>query len=679
MATWRKTLSSNQYYEVILNVNQTSQNIANNTSNISWNLQVRKTYGSGFWGADGTASTWTVNIDGTNVSSSSSSYDFRGGAPLTKTIASGARTITHAGDGSKSIAVSGYWKDNVNGLGSATASGTMALSTIPRASELTAFSFASHLKNGVANTINYTVSRKSGNFRHQIQLIDGSTTVFTWDNVSSDGASTIALTVTEVNTLLTRMPTSTTKTFTLRIATRGSVNGGWVGSAVSRNATGTVHADVKPALSYADYGISGSRIDKTINKYIQGYTKVTANFNRTAGYGSSIKTSTITVQRTDGLDTQVISGTSGTTANPLSHSGNYRVVYATTDERGRSGSHTSGSFTVTPYSPPVITGFTVKRNDSAPATVNATVTGVFSTVENNNTSTLGIQINIGNVWTDIGTKSTSNNGSISLNIDIPNQSITSSYNYRAVLSDSLGGRSESLNSVSTQQVVMDVYRDQGVGIGRMYEPVLGGSLQVGGISELTGGMRGPIVPIRIWGGASINWILDPGFYFCPLTAEAKTIIGVPKPEAFSLLVEGHAGVKQTFTTYRNDIPETWVRNQYEGIWGNWYKAHAPVIGHQPTLINGWGNYSTGYASAYAHKLHNGLVTLQGLLYGGTSTHGNILQLPENMRPSNRELFSCQSSYGARRIDIQSNGFVSMTPHGKDDWLSLSGITFMSPY
>ena len=679
MATYRKTLSSNQYYEVILNVSQTSQNIANNTSNISWNLQVRKTYGSGFWGADGTASTWAVSIDGTNVSSSSGSYDFRGGAPLTKTIASGTRTITHAGDGSKSIAVSGYWKDNVNGLGSATASGTMALSTIPRATTLSAFSFASHLKNGVANTINYTVSRKSGNFRHQIKLMDGSTTVLSWDNISSDGASTITLTASNVNTLLTRMPTSTTKTFTLRIATRSGVNGGWIGSAVTRTATGTVHADVKPVLTYAHYGISGSRIDKATNTYIQGYTKVMAEFNRTAGYGSSIKASTVTVQRTDGLDTQVISGISGTTANPLSHSGSYRVVYKTTDERGRSESHTSGNFTVTPYSPPSITGFTVKRNDGAPATVKAIVTGVFSTVGSNNTSTLGIQVNVGNVWTDIGTKSTSNNGSISLNIDIPNQSITSSYSYRAVLSDSLGGRSESLNSVSTQQVVMDVYRDQGVGIGRMYDSTLGGSLQVGGISELTGGMRGPIVPTRIWSGASLNWILEPGFYFCPLTADARTIFGVPTHVAFSLIVEGHAGVKQTFTTYEKDFPETWVRNQYSGVWGNWHKSDAPTIGHYTTLINGWGNYAGGYAPVYAHKFHNGNVIINGMLHGGSSTHGNILQLPENMRPPNREIFGCYSSGGIRRVDIQTNGFLFMTPHVKDDWLSLSCISFMSPY
>lgn len=687
MATWRKTLSSNQYYEVILNVNQSSQNIANNTSSISWSLQVRKSFGSGFWGADSTASTWAVSIDGTNVSSSSDSYDFRGGAPLTKTIASGTRTITHAGDGSKSIAVSGYWKDNVNGLGSATASSTMALTTIPRASTLSAFSFASHLKNGTKNTINYTVSRKSGNFRHQIQLRDGSTTVFTWDNVSSDGASTQPLTAAEVNTLLTRMPTSTTKTFTLRIATRSGVNGGWVGSAVTRTATGTVHADVKPVLSSMTFGIDGSRIDKTINKYVQGYTKVKASVVRTAGYASSIKQTTMTVQRTDELDTQVISGTSGTTANPLSRSGSYRVVYKATDERGRSTSSTSATFAVQVYSPPTISSFTLTRDTGEKATeVTVVASGTFSSIGGSNTATLNIQRRSGTTWSNVGNNNTSTNGSITRTALSTGNLIASSYEFKARITDLFGGVAEAIDTVSTQQVVMDVYRNQGVAFGKMYEPGKAGPLQVGqGISVFDGGihvkgptyMAGGIQPVYLGANTDLNNIQDPGFYYCPLDAEARTMKNIPIANAFSLLVERHAGAKQTFTIYRAADATAYVRNFYGGTWGAWYVAYAPVSGTSPTLLNGWKNYSDGYSWAHAYRYHNGLILLRGMIHGGASTHGNILQLPENMRPVNREIFHCQSNYGVRRVDMQTNGFLLMTPHGKDDWLSISGITFMS--
>lgn len=686
MATYRKTLSSNQYYEVILNVTQSSQNIANNTSSISWNLQVRKSFGSGFWGLDNTASTWAVSIDGTNVSSSSGPYDFRGGAPLTKTIASGTRTITHAGDGSKSIAVSGYWKDNANSLGNATASGTMALSTIPRASTLSAFSFASHLKNGVANTINYTVSRKSSSFRHQIQLRDGSTTVLSWDNVSSDGASTQTLTAAEVNTLLTRMPTSTTKTFTLRIATRSGVNGGWIGSAVTRTATGTVHADVKPALSSMTFGISGSGPDKTANKYVQGYTKVTASVVRTAGYASSIKQTTMTVQRTDELDTQVISGTSGTTAKPLSRSGSYRVVYKATDERGRSTSSTSATFAVQVYSPPSITSFTLTRGATTPTEVTVVANGTFSSVGGSNTATLNIQRRSGTTWSNVGTNNTSTNGSISRTAVSTGNLITSSYEFKVRLTDLFGGVSEAIDTISTQQVVMDIYRNQGVALGKMYETGTGGPLQVGsGTSVFDGGIhvRGPlymgggIQSVYLGENTNLNNIIDPGLYYCPANAVVNTMTNVPRTMAFSLLVEKHAGVKQTFTNYEPTNSITYVRNFYNGSWGGWHVSHAPVIGHNPTLINGWKNYSDGYSWAYAYKFHNGLVLLRGMLDTSSSTHGNILQLPENMRPVNREILRAQTGVGGRRVDIQTNGYLLMTPHAKDGWLSISNLAFMS--
>src|SRR5699024_5021278 len=108
-------------------------------------------------------------------------------------------------------------------------SGTANLNTIPRASTLSAFSFNAHLKNGTANQIKYTINRKSTAFRHQIQLRDGNTVLRTWDNVNSNGASTLPLTASDVNTLLNRMSKTTTKSYTLRVATRSGSGGGWIG------------------------------------------------------------------------------------------------------------------------------------------------------------------------------------------------------------------------------------------------------------------------------------------------------------------------------------------------------------------------------------------------------------------------------------------------------------------
>lgn len=558
MATWRKTLSSNQYYEVILNINQTSQNIANNTSNISWSLQVRKSFGSGFWGADGTASTWTVTIDGTNVSSSSSSYDFRGGAPLTKTIASGTRTITHAGDGSKSIAVSGYWKDNANGLGSATASGTMALSTIPRATTLSAFSFASHLKNGVANTINYTVSKKSTSFRQQIQLRDGSTTVFEWDNSNSNGNSTITLTAANVNTLLSRMPTNTTKTFTLRIATRNGVNGGWIGSAVTRNATATVHTDVKPTISGQSFGINLERVDQQMGKYIQGFTKVDAVFTPTAGYGSSIQSSSMTVQKTDGSDSQVISGNRGTTGRVVLSSGTYRVLYNTTDTRGRSTSAVSSNFTVQPYSAPRITIFNLFRREATPTTVYVGVAGEFSSIGTSNLATLIIERRSGGggTWEKIGTNNTSNTGGIYREVEVPNNLITSSYEYRGIITDRLGGRVEAVNTISTQRVVLDIHKNEGVGIGKIHERGVldvDGEAYVRGVLTAQVGATGSALRVQSDRPNGHGYV---GYFSSDSSRKAYVGFGSPTENYFEIANE-HNGGDIRFMTNTGQIRVNW--------------------------------------------------------------------------------------------------------------------------
>lgn len=76
-------------------------------------------------------------------------------------------------------------------------------------------------------------------------------------------------------------------------------------------------------------------------------------------------------------------------------------------------------------------------------------------------------------------------------------------------------------------------------------------------------------PIRIPAGQDLNNYTTPGMYYCPLNVDAQQIANTPVNLAFSLLVEQHAGVKQTFTQYYSDDPKTWVRNLYAGVWGPW--------------------------------------------------------------------------------------------------------------
>src|SRR5699024_5118939 len=250
--------------------------VANNRSRIRLTFRLHTSYRINF------STSKSGTLDGTSFTYSSGASGTGSWVLQTKEI-----WVNHNSDGSKSQSFSASFNIAITWRGSRvnklSVSGTAKLNTIPRASTLSAFSFNAHLKNGTANQIKYTINRKSTAFRHQIQLRDGNTVLRTWDNVNSNGASTLTLTATEVNTLLNRMSKSTTRSYTLKVSTRSGNNGGWIGSAVTRNATATVHADVKPTVSAVTLSQTGNPVS---THTLQGFSKIKASFTRSAGYGA---------------------------------------------------------------------------------------------------------------------------------------------------------------------------------------------------------------------------------------------------------------------------------------------------------------------------------------------------------------------------------------------------------
>lgn len=91
-----------------------------------------------------------------------------------------------------------------------------------------------------------------------------------------------------------------------------------------------------------------------------------------------------------------------------------------------------------------------------------------------------------------------------------------------------------------------------------------GNLKVAGTIE-----AGAMASKPILASADLNNYVTPGLYHCMTNAIAATVGNVPAPAAFSLFVEKHAGVKQTFTRYEPLNPITFIRNYYDGTWGDW--------------------------------------------------------------------------------------------------------------
>lgn len=405
-----------------------------------------------------------------------SSFTYTGGFSGTgsKVLRTRDVWVNHNSDGSKSQSFSASFNIAVGWSGSTlssiSVSGVANITAIPRASTLSAFSFASHLKPSTAVNINYTIDRKSDNFRHQIQLRDGSHVVQTWDNVSSNGSSTVQLSTANVNSLLNRMSNVTSRSLTLRVATRSGVSGGWIGSAVTRSATATVDSSVKPVVGELTIGQTGNTVS---SHYLQGISRVYGFFTGSEGFGATMTNSSITVRRkTTENDVQTINSDSGTTDKTVSLTGTYQARGTARDSRGRTA-HTSWvEFTVTPYESPKITNFTAERRTATPTTVDISRSGTHTHLGGSNVLTYTVQRRIGTgSWYNVNTNAsgTSTSSSFSGTSRSTSNSVTTSYDFRLVITDMFGESAESIVSVSTQRVVLDIHKNEGVGIGKVHE------------------------------------------------------------------------------------------------------------------------------------------------------------------------------------------------------------------
>jgi len=98
---------------------------------------------------------------------------------------------------------------------------------------------------------------------------------------------------------------------------------------------------------------------------------------------------------------------------------------------------------------------------------------------------------------------------------------------------------------------------------------------------------------------------------------------------------------------------------------------------EPTLLNSFTNWGSGYATAAYYKDKVGVVHLRGLVNRAANHNGIVVfTLPVGYRPSTsgKLLFTTQAASGVSRFDIFPNGDVVVTA-GSTGWISLDGITF----
>lgn len=354
MADWYGTFSADSRYSIHVQAYESGTDIATNTSTVQVNVWVDKASGGGYYTANGNA-TASCSVDGVGIGIGNwSPYDFS--SYSSKLIASFSRTVTHDADGSKTVSIA-FSANDPNNFGSASI-GTvgLALTTLPRASTPTLS--ASTIDAGGVVTIN--TNRLSTSFTHDIEYDFVSLTGQTTGLGAATGVTT-STTLTVPTAILSQIPSTMSGTLVVRVKT---YNGATLIGTKTVNLTVTVPTAAVPTIGSltASEGTIVPDVATLIGRYVQGVSKIAATAGTIAGvYGSTIVSTKITV------DGQTISGSSGTTVNPLTNSGTYNVVAETTDSRGQVGTRTQ-SITVLPYTPPSVVTAEARR-----ATVGGTV------------------------------------------------------------------------------------------------------------------------------------------------------------------------------------------------------------------------------------------------------------------------------------------------------------------
>lgn len=437
------------HYTLRVDWSQT-KNVSANTSTITCTMYLVNDWSLSISGRSDN----TCTIDGTAHTFSSSAVSSTG----THNFGSVSQTVSHASDGSKSLTISAvfYIRATLSGTyySSITASATITLDSIPRASSVSATS----VNMGSATTI--SISRASSSFTHTLTYAFGSTS----GTIATKTTST-SVSWTPPLTLANQIPNAVSGTCTITCTTyNGSTS---VGSKTC-TLTLTVPSTVKPTIS----SLTAARVDGDVPSswgiYVQSKSKAKLTISGAAGsYGSTITSYSISGGG--------FSGTSSTlTTGFLNSSGTITFTATVKDSRGRTSAAKTVSISVVAYSPPSFTSYLSQRCTSAGTVsdegtyVSALLQFTFSSCSSKNTVTTSIKYKKSSAssWTSISTVFQNGKTVVFGSGAI---STETSYDIQYTLTDAFTSISIQ-DVVSTAAVVMDFKKGgKGVSVGKVSE------------------------------------------------------------------------------------------------------------------------------------------------------------------------------------------------------------------
>lgn len=355
MALQTKSISangSNGHHKFTLSVVEESTNTGNNSSQITWKL-VLSPIGNGWdWSYTSTVPvTYSVTVNGTTYSGEIMSYN----GTSSPTIANGSQTIKHNADGTKSISYSFKITSIAQSYlpGSASASGSMALTLIARASQPSCVTYPDHTQNvgSFGDTISIHMNRNSSAFTHTVRYAFGnlSGTCIDADTGKSATAVTTGFRWTIPASFMELLPASTSGSGTIYVDT---YNGSTLIGTKYCGFTATVPASVKPGASVQVLDNAG--IKDIYGNLVKGLSQLYVKTTGTPAYKSPIKSYAVNANGMRYTSSEIVTGV-------LTKAGTTTVTATVTDGRGRTSAAASASFTVLDYTTPTVTKLSVMR------------------------------------------------------------------------------------------------------------------------------------------------------------------------------------------------------------------------------------------------------------------------------------------------------------------------------
>lgn len=427
-----------------------TKNVSANTSTITANVYLVNDWSLSISGRSDNS----ITIDGTAQTFASPSISSTG----THLLGTVSQTVSHASDGSKSLTISAVFniRATLSGTyyGSITASATITLDSIPRASSVS----AANATMGSATSI--AISRASSSFTHTLTYTFGSAT----GTIATKTTST-SVSWTPPVSLASQIPKAVTGTCTITCTTyNGSTN---IGSKTC-TLTLTVPASVKPTITSLTAARVNGDVPSSWGIYVQTKSKATLTINGASGsYGSTITAYSISG---GGYTSTASSFTTGF----LNSSGTLTFSATVTDSRGRTSAAATVSITVQAYSPPSFQSYLSQRCLSSGTAnedgtyIQGLLTFQYSSCGGKNTVSGSIKYKRTNVstWTAVSTAFTSGTAVVFGSGGI---STEYSYDVQYTLTDAFSSVSIQ-DIISTAAVVMDFKQGgKGVAVGKVAE------------------------------------------------------------------------------------------------------------------------------------------------------------------------------------------------------------------